>query len=314
MAVKAGTAIITATAADGSRLEAQCTVTVRKKSSGGGSPSYYFVTFDTNGGDDMDKLIKLEETEIDIDDYIPEKEGYEFVGWYLDEDFEEKAEDMKLTGDVTLYAKWEKIDEEEKEDTEEIEDTENTENTEIYFSDVSQNDWFYEAVCYCAENGIMSGVGDSIFAPNAPFTREMLAVVIYNAEGRPEVDGRSPFADVEQGAWYTDAIIWANKNGIVAGYGDGTYGVGEAITREQFASILYRYGQYKGYDVSVGEDTNILSYLDAFDISGYAFPAMQWACAEGILSGMGDDTILPQGTATRAQAAQMLMSFCENIK
>ena len=117
-AVKAGTAKITATAADGQGAKAECTVTVRKKSSGGGSPFYYIITFETNGGDDMDKLIKVEETDIDIDEYIPEKEGYEFAGWYLDENFEEKAEDMKLTKDITLYAKWVKIEEEEAEDTE----------------------------------------------------------------------------------------------------------------------------------------------------------------------------------------------------
>ena len=160
----------------------------------------------------------------------------------------------------------------------------------------------------------MNGMGDGTFKPNMPFTREMLAVVLYNIEGRPEIGGISVFLDVNNGMWYTDAIIWANENNIVAGYDNGTYGVGDTITREQFAAILYRYAQYKGYDVSVGENTNILSYLDAFDISEYAFSSMQWACGEGIINGMGDGTVAPQKGTSRAEAATMLMNFYESVE
>lgn len=316
-ALKAGTATITAEAVDGSGVKAECVVTVKKKSSsGGGSPSYYFVTFNTNGGDDMDKLFKVENTDIDIDEYIPEKEGYEFAGWYLDENIEEKAKDMKLTKDITIYAKWEKVEEEEiKEDIEDIKETEETEETtgvEIHFVDVRKGDWFYDAVCYTVEHGIMSGVSNDFFAPGMPFTREMLAVVLYNMEGRPEINGISAFADVKSDMWYTDAIIWANENSIVAGYDNGTYGVGDTITREQFAAILYRYAVFKGYDTTQG-GMAVREFLDYEKISDYAKPAVSWAVNTGIINGMGDGTVAPQGKATRAEAATMIMNFYEKV-
>ena len=191
-----------------------------------------------------------------------------------------------------------------------MEETEETET--ISFKDVKESDWFYEAVSYAVENGLMSGMSEDIFAPNTPLTREMLAVILWNLEGNPTPNDVAPFLDVTSDKYYANAIAWANENGIVAGYGD-TFGVGDSITREQFAVMLYNYAQYQGYDVSVGEDTNILSYTDAFDISNYAYPAMQWACGAGIMSGNDDGTLNPQGKATRAEAATMLMNFCENV-
>jgi len=116
---------------------------------------------------------------------------------------------------------------------------------------------------------------------------------------------------VKADAYYAEAIAWAAEEGIVSGYGD-TFGPDDNITREQLASILWRYAKYKGYDVSVGEDTNILSYTDAFDISEYAIPAMQWACGDGIISGNDDGTLNPKGHAQRSHAAQMLMKFMKN--
>ena len=158
----------------------------------------------------------------------------------------------------------------------------------------------------------MSGMGDGTFSPNTPLQREMFATVLWNLEGNPAPKDVAPFLDVTSDKYYADAIAWASENGIVAGFGD-TFGVGVPITREQFAVMLHNYAQYKGYDVSVGEDTNILSYADAFDISDYAYPAMQWACGAGIINGMGDGTLAPQGQATRAETAAMLMNFCENV-
>ena len=285
----------------------------KKKSSGSSSPSYYFITFDTNGGEDMDKLLKVEYSEISLEDYVPEKEGYKFVGWYADEDLTKAIDEVYLTQDTTVYAKWEKIEEEVPEEPEEPEEVEEVEETEtISFLDVKESDWFYEAVSYAVENGLMSGMSEDIFAPNTPLTREMLAVILWNLEGNPTPNEVAPFLDVTSDKYYANAIAWANENGIVAGYGD-TFGVGDSITREQFAVMLYNYAQYQGYDVSVGEDTNILSYTDAFDISNYAYPAMQWACGAGIINGMGDGTLMPQGKTTRAEAATMLMNFCENV-
>ena len=306
-AISRGEAVITATAADGQGAKAECKVTVRKKSSGG-SVFFWDLKFDTNGGSDIDTVTEWEYSTIDLDEYVPEKEGYKFVGWYADKDFDKKIDEVYLTKDTTVYAKWEKVAEEVPEEPEETEETET-----ISFKDVKESDWFYEAVSYAVENGLMSGMSEDIFAPNTPLTREMLAVVLYNVEGQPESTEANTFTDVKGDMWYTDAILWANENGIVAGYDNGAYGVGDFITREQFAAILYRYAQFKGYDVSIGADTNILSYADAFAISEYAYPAMQWACGAGIMGGMDDGTLMPQGKATRAEAATMLMNFCKNV-
>lgn len=201
---------------------------------------------------------------------------------------------------------------EDKEETEEADKTEETTTPEtVAFSDVSESDWFYKGVSYVVENGMMNGVGENQFAPNAPLTREMLAVVLYNMEKQPESTSVNPFADVKADMWYTEDIVWANANGIVAGYDDSTFGLGDSITREQLASILYRYAQMKGYDVT--EKADLTGYADSAAISGYAVEAMQWANANGIVNGMTATTLAPQGTATRAQVATMLMNFCENV-
>ena len=281
-----------------------------KKKSSGGSVFFWDLKFDTNGGSKIDTVTEWEYSTIDLDEYVPEKEGYKFVGWYADEDLTKEIDEVYLTEDTTVYAKWEKIEEEVPEEPEETEEIKEPET--ISFKDVKESDWFYEAVSYAVENGLMSGMSEDIFAPNTPLTREMLAVILWNLEGNPTPNDVAPFLDVTSDKYYANAIAWANENGIVAGYGD-TFGVGDSITREQFAVMLYNYAQYQGYDVSVGEDTNILSYTDAFDISNYAYPAMQWACGAGIMSGNDDGTLNPQGKATRAEAATMLMNFCENV-
>ena len=282
----------------------------KKNSSGGGSVFFWDLKFDTNGGSKIDTVTEWEYSTIDLDEYVPEKEGYKFVGWYADEDLTKKIDEVYLTQDTTVYAKWEKIAEEVSEEPEEVEKTEETET--ISFKDVKENDWFYDAVSYAVENGLMSGMSEDIFAPNTPLTREMLAVVLYNVEGQPESTEANTFTDVKGDMWYTDAILWANENGIVAGYDNGAYGVGDLITREQFATILYRYAQFKGYDTTQG-GMAVREFSDYENISDYARPAMAWAVNAGIMGGMDDGTLMPQGKATRAEAATMLMNFCENM-
>ena len=308
-AVGKGTATITAASIDGTNLKAECTVTVKKKSSGG-SVFFWDLKFDTNGGSKIDTVTEWEYSTIDLDEYVPEKEGYKFVGWYADEDLTKEIDEVYLTQDTTVYAKWEKIAEEVSEEPEEVEETEETET--ISFLDVKESDWFYDAVSYAVENGLMSGMSEDIFAPNTPLTREMLAVVLYNVEGQPESTEANTFTDVKADMWYTDAILWANENGIVAGYDNGAYGVGDLITREQFATILYRYAQFKGYDTTQG-GMAVREFSDYENISDYARPAMAWAVNAGIMGGMDDGTLIPQGKATRAEAATMLMNFCENV-
>lgn len=285
----------------------------KKNSSGGGSVFFWDLKFDTNGGSDINTVTEWEYSTIDLDDYVPEKEGYKFVGWYADEDLTKEIDEVYLTQDTTVYAKWEKIEEKVPEESEEVEETEETEETEtISFLDVKKSDWFYDAVSYAVENGLMSGMSEDIFAPNTPLTREMLAVVLYNVEGQPEGTEANTFTDVKGDMWYTDAILWANENGIVAGYDNGAYGVGDLITREQFATILYRYAQFKGYDTTQG-GMAVREFSDYENISDYARPAMAWVVNAGIMGGMDDGTLMPQGKATRAEAATMLMNFCENM-
>ena len=176
------------------------------------------------------------------------------------------------------------------------------------FTDLAAGAWYEDAVAYVYRHDLMSGFSEAIFGPNADLSRAQLCQILYNMEGRPAVTGSGSFSDLADGAWYTDAVTWAASKGIVDGYGGGLFGPDDNITREQLAAILHRYANYKGYDVSVGEDTNILSFDDAQTISGYAVPAMQGACGAGLMQG-SNRKLLPTAQATRAQVAAMLHRF-----
>ena len=179
------------------------------------------------------------------------------------------------------------------------------------FTDVAESDWFYDAVRYDYENGLMGGVGDNLFAPNNPTTRAQLVTILYRLEGEPEVSGQSGFTDVEADTWYTDAVTWAAEEGVVNGVSETQFAPGNNITREQLATILFRYAQAKGYDVSARADLS--GFPDAGDIQSYATEGLSWAVAEGLLQGFEDDSLRPQSTATRAQIATILMRFCEGV-
>ena len=179
------------------------------------------------------------------------------------------------------------------------------------FTDLNMAAWYHDGIHYCLEHGLMVGVGAGQFAPNGTTTRAQLVTILWRLEGKPAGDGRVAFADVPEDAWYAEAVRWAAGEGIAVGYGDGTFGPGDPVLREQLAVMLYRYARYEGCDMSVGEDTNILSYVDFADLSEYAIPAMQWACGTGIVNGIGGGALAPHSTATRAQAAAMLQKFCQ---
>ncbi len=179
------------------------------------------------------------------------------------------------------------------------------------FPDVAEGDWFYDAVRYAYENGLMDGVGDNLFAPNSETTRAQLVTILYRLAGQPAVSGDLPFPDVESGTWYTDAVAWAAENGIVNGTTDTTFAPGEDITREQLVTVLYRYAEAKGYDVSARADLS--AYPDADQIQSYATEFVAWAVAEGLIQGFEDNTLRPAGNATRAQIATILMRFCEGV-
>ena len=178
------------------------------------------------------------------------------------------------------------------------------------FIDVAEGDWFYDAVVYAYQNELMDGVGGNRFAPNSETTRAQLVTILYRLEGEPAVSGDLPFTDVEAGIWYTDAILWAAENNIVNGVSDTEFAPGDDLTRQQLVTILYRYAEAKGYDVSASADLS--GYPDAGQVQDYAQPAMAWAVAEGIVEGM-DGNLNPAGNASRAQIATILMRFCEDV-
>lgn len=177
------------------------------------------------------------------------------------------------------------------------------------FTDVKNADWFYEAVKYCFDHNLMAGSTATRFEPNGKLTRAMFAAVLYRLEGSPAVSYSDVFSDVPSGAWYTDAVIWANRNGVVSGYNDGSFGGNGSLTREQLASMLYRYAQFKG--ISTGSLANLSGYSDASKVSGWAEESMRWAVQADILGSTSttSQVLSPAGTATRAQCASILMRF-----
>ena len=180
------------------------------------------------------------------------------------------------------------------------------------FTDVDTAKWYHLSVDYVLTHKIMNGVSSRAFAPNANLTRGMLVQILYNLEGKPKGTAAN-FPDVQADAWYAEAVGWAAANKVVTGYADGTFRPNDAVTREQAAAILYRYAQSKGIDVSVGENTNILSYVDVQQASEYAIPALQWAVGAGVLNGKNGGRLAPTGTATRAEIAAIMQRWCENI-
>ena len=177
------------------------------------------------------------------------------------------------------------------------------------FIDVAPGVWYDEAVQYVYENSLMSGTGEGRFSPDVTTSRAMIVTILYRLEGSPAVNGGAAFTDVEAGTWYTDAVAWASANGIVSGYGEGKFGPNDPITREQMAAILYRYAGYKGLDVSGRADLS--GFTDAGQISAYAVDTLRWAVSEELITGTSATTLTPGGSATRAQAALILMRLCQ---
>ena len=179
------------------------------------------------------------------------------------------------------------------------------------FTDVKEGDWFHDAVQYVYDNGLMDGVGDGQFTPHATTNRAMVVTILYRLAGEPDVSGDLGFTDVAPGLWYTDAVTWAAEKGIVNGISATEFSPSGDLTREQLATVLYRYAESMGYDVSASVDLS--GFPDAGDIQSYATKALSWAVAAGLLQGFEDDSLQPQSTATRAQIATILMRFCETV-
>lgn len=179
------------------------------------------------------------------------------------------------------------------------------------FADVAADAWYADAVQYVFENGMMSGTSETTFSPDLTTTRGMIVTILYRLENEPTVTGTTAFTDVAADQYYADAVAWAAQNGIVSGTSATTFAPNAAITREQMAAILYRYAQFKGYDVSAKADLS--AYTDAAKVGAYATDAMAWANSAELITGTSATTLTPAGNATRAQVATILMRFCENI-
>ena len=180
------------------------------------------------------------------------------------------------------------------------------------FTDVTEgDDWFYDAVAYVYENGIMAGTSETIFSPSMKLNRAQAAQLFYNLEGKPAVAGDSAFTDVASSHWAVDAITWAAQNDIVAGIGGGLYDPDSNVTREQFAVMLYKYARFKGYDLTATGD--LTQFPDADAISSWAETALSWANGNGLINGHENGTIDPKGSTIRAQAASILAQFDQSF-
>jgi uncharacterized repeat protein (TIGR02543 family) len=175
------------------------------------------------------------------------------------------------------------------------------------FVDVGESDWFFDAVLYSYHRGLLRGTSEDTFDPHGFCTRAMIPTFLYRLEGSPEAPTGGGITDVEPGMWYTDGILWSAQNEIVLGMGDGTFAPKAPVTREQLAAMLFRYAQYKGWDVSAVGDLSVFS--DADQVSAWALESLQWAVGSGLLQGKGNGVLDPRGTATRAELATLVMNF-----
>ncbi len=178
------------------------------------------------------------------------------------------------------------------------------------FRDIEHNAWYHNAIEYVVERQLMNGTDTTTFSPSTIFTRAMIVQVLYNREGKPPVSGHS-FTDVKADQWYSDAVAWSAANSIVAGFVDSTFRPDVFTTRQQIATILYRYAAYEGYDISARGDLS--AFADGDQVADWAKDAMQWAVASGLMRGNDQRKLNPSGTATRAEVATILMNYCKNV-
>ena len=268
--------------------------------------SQYTITYDLDGGTAEWNPVFYTAESPAITLNAPTKPGYIFTGWsgtgLTGENNLTVVIPTGSTGDRSYTAHW-------SFDPAIIAALEPKPNTS--FRDVSRGDWFYYDVRYVCENGLMNGTSKNLFSPSSAVTRGMLVTILYRLENEPRCFGGVTFPDVAPGAYYEKAVIWASQNGIVSGYTDGTFRPDAPVTREQLASILYRYTRYRGLDVSAGETADLSGYADVRAISDYALPAMRWACGVGILQG-SNGKLQPSGLAARSQLAAMLHRYLKN--
>ncbi len=296
---------------------------VFKKSGGGGggggggaSTTYYYVTFNTD--DETSEKVKVEGGDKVAKPADPAKDGFVFEGWFTDVNFTTLYDFNKaVSKSFDLYAKWteEKTDdgktEDGKEDDKEDGKQDETEKWTNPFTDVKEDDWFYASVEYASNKGLFKGMTETTFGPSELLTRAMLVTVLYRAEGEPEVAEKADFTDVADEAYYAKAVAWAKANGIVNGMTVTEFAPDVNITREQIATIIFRYAAFKGMNAVTLEEN--LHFDDADTISPYAISALNWAVGSGLMKGRTETTINPRDNATRAEAATILMRYFTEI-
>lgn len=228
--------------------------------------------------------------------------GYRFKEW--------QSEDITVSGDtfvmpdksVTLKAVFEE---------EPVVSEEEPVVPELPYTDVSVSAWSYTDICYVRETGLMNGISDTEFAPQGVTTRAMIVTILWRLEGEVVVDNDMSFADVASGQWYTEAIRWAQANGIVNGYSTEQFAPDDSVTREQIATIFCRYAAFKKYDISAG--TDLSRFTDLGKVNAWAAADLAWANAVGLINGVSDTELAPLNLTTREQVAAILHRFCENI-
>ena len=227
----------------------------------------------------------------------------------------ETAKGVLTTAKENLYGKQEAVKEAEANVAEKQAILDSIINGKLnIFKDIQQSDWFYDSISYVYNNDLMTGLNETTFGPYENLARAQFAVILHRMNGQPSVVYTNKFPDVATGQWYTDAILWANEIGVVTGYSNtGLFGTGDQINREQMAVMMYRYAQYKGYDTSASADFS--KFNDAVYVNDFAKDAMSWAVGTGIITGKDNETRLdPQGSATRAECATIIMRFMEYYK
>lgn len=249
----------------------------------------YTLTFNVGGGSAISSVSGTYGKVIDLDKYVPARAGFNFGGWYSDRTLTSSVDKIKLTGDQNVYAKW---------------------LISLPFNDVKETDWSYEDIAYVFENGLMKGTSDTTFAPLVSTSRAMIVMILWRLECRPVVNYAMSFHDVASDQWYTEAIRWAQANGIVSGYSSEQFGTNDPITRDQIAVILYRYADFKSCDMSAKADLS--KFTDSDKIDSWATESVAWAHATGLVNGVSATELDPQGSAVREQVAAILRRFFEN--
>ena len=274
---------------------------------------YYSVIFRSNGGNIVPKASVEEGTRVP-EPYDPEKAGYTFDGWYSDKELTTPYNfSEKVTKDLILYAKWERMNGEADEKEEVKDDGKDKHDCpSASFSDLDTTKWYHEDVDYVLDNKIMLGTSDTEFDPEGSLTRGMLVTILYRSEGEPATNRSIPFSDVDMGAYYANAVIWAQQVGIVKGISETEYAPDMEVTREQLATIMFRYAAFKGMDAVTLEEN--LGFNDASDISDWAVAAMNWGVGKNYIFSRTEGEIAPGVAATRAEIAAFIHRFSKEVK